>query len=278
MLERLIIHICSTVHQQIFKSIFEHLSPELRQAIDQLLKVSEGEQRSYFYHLKAYPPAATISSIKTYLERYQTVIKTGINQFEVRMLTPPFLNYLFEQTKRYSAKDLKRFSEHKRYALMACFLLETRKVLLDHLVTMHDQYLIDVCRKARNSHEKKHRQLRKRQKKAVDIVLEANNYFLDWPLEQPLLKTEFWQLVDEERLRSSLDDMRQFKRLEERGYGDFTLGPLPELAEVLCSIHSASFRYRTWQRSPNGGNSAHPAARLRRTLKTAPYSTDGFRS
>lgn len=114
-MERLIIHVCSTVHQQLFESVFRHLSPELRQAIDHLLKVPEGEQRSYFHYLKAYPPAATISSIQSYLERYQTVAATGIDHFEGRMLTPAFLDYLFKQAKRYSAKDLKRFADHKRY-------------------------------------------------------------------------------------------------------------------------------------------------------------------
>ena len=235
-LERLIIHICSTVNQKLFESIFEHLSPELRRAIDQLLKVSEGEQRSYFHHLKAYPPAATISSIQSYLERYQTVATTGIDDFEGRMLTPAFLDYLFQQAKRYSATDLKRFSDHKRYALMVCFLLETRKVLLDHLVTMHDQYLMDMCRKAKNIYEQKHRKLRKRQKKAVDIVLEANNYLLDWPEDQPLVKEKLWQQVDEDKFRGSLDDLRIFKQLEERGYGDLLLARYPSLRKYFAKF------------------------------------------
>ena len=235
-LERLIIHICSTVHQQLFESVSEQLSPELRQAIDQLLKVSEGEKRSYFHHLKAYPPAATISSLQSYLKRYQTVAATGIDDFEGRMLTPAFLDYLFKLAKRYSATALKRFADHKRYTLVVCFLLETRKVLLDHLVKMHDQYLMDMCRKAKNIYEQKHRELRKRQKKAVDIVLEANNYLLDWPTEQPLLKEEFWQLVDEDKLRSSLEDLRTFKRLEERGYGDLLLARYPSLRKYFAEF------------------------------------------
>jgi len=235
-LERLIIHICSTIHQQLFESVFEHLPPELRQAIDQLLKVPEGEQRSYFHYLKAYPPAATISSLQSYLERYKTVASTGIDNFEGRMLTPAFLDYLFKLAKRYSATDLKRFADHKRYTLMVCFLLETRKVLLDHLVKMHDQYLTDMCRKAKNIYEQKHRELRKRQKKAVDIVLEANNYLLDWPTEQPLLKKEFWQLVDEDKLRSSLEDLKVFKRLEERGYGDLLLARYPSLRKYFSEF------------------------------------------
>jgi TnpA family transposase len=235
-LERLIIHICSVVHQQLFESVFQQLSPELRRSIDQLLKVSEGEQRSYFHHLKAYPPAATISSLQAYLQRYQTVAATGIDQFEARMLTPAFLNYLFKQAKRHSAKDLKRFNDHKRYTLMVCFLLETRKVILDHLVTMHDQYLMDMCRKARNIHEQKHRELRKRQKKAIDIVLDANNCLLDWPAEQPLLKSEFWQQVDEQKFRSSLEDLRTFKRLEETGYADLLLARYPSLRKYFADF------------------------------------------
>lgn len=235
-LERFIIRICSTVHQQLFESVAQQLSPELRQSIDQLLKVSEGEQRSYFHQLKAYPPAATISSLQAYLERYKTVTATGIDHFAGQMLTPAFLDYWFKLAKRYSATDIKRFADHKRYTLMACFLLETRKVLLDHLVKMHDQYLTDLCRKSKNLYEHKHRELRQRQKKAVDIVLEANHYLLDWPTEQPLLKAEFWQLVNEAKLRSALEDLQAFKRLEERGYGDLLLARYPSLRKYFAAF------------------------------------------
>lgn len=235
-LERLIIHICTTVHQQLFESVAQALSPELRCAIDELLKVPEGEQRSYFHQLKAYPPAATISSLRSYLMRYRTVSETGIDQFEGRMLTPAFLDYLFKQAKRCSAKDLRRFADPKRYALMVCFLLETRKVLLDHLVTMHEQYLMEMCRKTKNIYEQKHRDLRKRQKKAIDLVLEVNHCLLDWPTDEPLLKGDFWQFVDEETFRSALEDLRTFKRLEERGYGDLLLARYPSLRKYFAEF------------------------------------------
>ena len=54
-LERQIIGICSATHARFFESIHQRLSPELRQAIDGLLTAVDGEQRSYFYHLKEYP-------------------------------------------------------------------------------------------------------------------------------------------------------------------------------------------------------------------------------
>ena len=219
-LERLIIHICADEHTQLFESIFQQLSPALRMAIDRLLTVAEGDQRSHFYRLKQYPPAATISSIQTYLKRYQMVADTGINYVDAQLLTPAFLDYLHKLAKRYDATDLKRFTDPKRYALMVCFLLETRKILLDHLVVMHDQYVIDRHRQSKHSYEKKHREFRKRQKQAIDVVLDTTDIVLAWPDDSPLANHQRWQQCDEVKLRPSLEDLRTFKRLEERGYGD----------------------------------------------------------
>jgi dsDNA-binding SOS-regulon protein len=232
-LERLIIHVCSEVHLQLFETVFRQLSPALRQAIDRLLMVPDGEQRSTFFHLKEYPPAPSISSIQSYLQRYHTVAETGIDAFENQVVTPEFLDYFFKQAKRYNATDIKRFADHKRYTMMICFLLETRKTLLDHLVMMHDQYVMDISRQTRNAYEKKHRELRKRQKRAIDVMLDTTDFLLEWPDEQPLSKDDIWRQVEEVTLRSSRNDLQEFQRLEERGYGDILLN-----------------RLRSWRRPP----------------------------
>ena len=235
-LERLIIHICSEVHVQLFESIYQRLSPDLRHAIDRLLAVPDGEQRSSFYQLKEYPPAATIASLNAYLKRYRTVTETGIDAFEAQAIDPAFLDYLFQLAKRYNATDLKRFTDHKRYALMICFLLETRKILLDHLVTMHDQYVTEMCRKSKNDHEKQYREMRKRQKNAIDVVLDVTTSLLDWPEDEPLLRTDLWQPMGEKRLRDALDDLREYKRLAERGYGDLLLARYPSLRKYFAEF------------------------------------------
>ena len=235
-LERLIIHVCSNVHVELFETVFRRLSPELRQAIDQLLLVPDGAQRSAFYHLKEYPPAPSISSIQSYLQRYHTVAATGIDDCEIQVFTPAFLDYLFKQAKRYSAKDLRRFADHKRYTLMLCFLLETRKILLDHLVTMHDQYLVEIARQTKNAYEQKHRELRKRQKRAIDVMLDTTDFLLEWPDDQPLSKHDIWRQVEEVTLRSSRHDLQEFQRLEERGYGDLLLNRYPSLRKYFADF------------------------------------------
>lgn len=235
-LERLVISVCSRAHEQIFESLYLQLSPEIKQAIGRLLSVPEGEQRSYFYQLKEYPPSAKISSLQNYLKRYRTLAETVTDDFEAQLIDPALLDYLFKLAKRYSAKDLKRFKKHKRYALMICFLLETRKLLLDHLVKMHDQYLMDMCRHSKNAHEKKHREFRKRQKKAVDTILNITHALLDWPEEQPLYKKDLLLHVDEKKLRESIEDLHIFKRLEERGYGDLLLARYPSLRKYFAEF------------------------------------------
>ncbi len=240
-LERLIVRISNEANEKFFESIYNRLSPDLHHEIDQLLTISEGEQRSYFSQLKDYPPAATVSSIKKYLNRYWTLAKAGIDSLDTRLVDPAFQQYLFRLARQYNSKEIKRLSTHKRYALMTCFLLETRKNLLDHIIQMHDQYIIDMTRKSRNTYEKKHRNLRKRQKKAVDTVLSATSILLDWEDDQPITKDALWSQVNQDAFVNSLNDLRVFKTLEERGYGDVLLNKYPTMRKYFASFIQLPF-------------------------------------
>jgi len=240
-IERLIVNACSEAHEHLFEKLSNQLSDNLKQSIDRLLLVDQSEQRSLFYLLKEYPPSATIRSLKEYLSRYRLLEDTGIDQISSSIADPAFMNYLHRLAKQYSAKDLKRFKDSKRYALMTCFLIETRKILLDHLVKMHDQYIMDMLRHCKRSHEKKHRELRKRQKKAIDVVLDATRLFVNWPDNKTLTKSDLYQRIDEHQLLLSLDDLQTFKYLEERGYGDIILARYPSLRKYFAEFIQLPF-------------------------------------
>jgi TnpA family transposase len=95
---------------------------------------------------------------------------------------------------------------------------------------------MEMCRETRNAHEKKHRDMRKRQKRAIDVVLNTTHLILDWPDDQPLSKRDIWLQVEEARLRSSLKDLQEFKQLEERGYGDLLLNRYPSLRKYFADF------------------------------------------
>lgn len=174
-IERMVVNICNKAHAIVFKAIYQKLTPDLQREIAKYLEVGEDEQKSYFNQLKEYPPSAKAKSIKRFLRRYERLKDINFAEFGDNFLEGNFLEYLFKMAKKYNARDIKRFDKYKRYALMVCFLVESRKALLDYLVNMHDQFMLEMCRTSRNDHEKKHREFRKRHKKAVDIMLAASD-------------------------------------------------------------------------------------------------------
>ena len=241
-LERLVVRTCSEVHADIFEGIYQKLSPDLRYSVEQLLIIPEGQQRSYFQQLKDYPPSASISAIQSYLKRYQIMNGTAIETFEKYSINPAFSAYLFNLAKRYNVKDIKKFDAPKRYALIIGFLLEGRKVLLDHLVNLHDQYVTEMCRESRNIYEKRHREFRKRHKKAIDTMIETAGMLLDWPEERSFTREALWKCLDATRLRNGLDDLRQFKRIEEFGYGDSLLARYPSMRKYFAAYLQLPFQ------------------------------------
>lgn len=222
-LERLVNQVCLTTHNELFEQVTQQISPQLRKEIERLLTVSDENQRSYFHQLKESPPSAKISSLRRFLALYRMLLDSGIDRFKDEMLNPAFRDYLYQLARRYNATDLKRFNSSKRNAMMICFLLETRRIMLDNLVRMHDQYMMNISRLARNTHEKKHRQFRKRQKKAIDVMLNTVHLLLEWPDDQAFDIGELWQHTDKDTLKSCAGDLQIFKRMEERGFGDLLL-------------------------------------------------------
>jgi TnpA family transposase len=124
---------------------------------------------------------------------------------------------------------------------MFCFLIETQKILLDYLVKMHDQFLTDMNRHSKNAYEKQHRKIRKRQKKAVDNILDTSYALMDLPDEQPIYKKEILPPEEEEKLRDSIQALKIFKQLEERGYGDLLLARYPSLRKYFAEFIQLPF-------------------------------------
>ena len=70
-------------------------------------------------------------------------------------------------------RDLRRFAKPKRDALVACYLVEARKTLLDQIVEMNDLFLTGMNRRSRNSVENQRKSLRRRSRDGLQRVLGA---------------------------------------------------------------------------------------------------------
>lgn len=217
-LERIVSSVAASGRQEILRRISGRLTPAQREAIDGLLQVGESDGRSTLFQLKEYPPEASPASILTYVERSFLLSSLGVSQIDLSGFSTPLIDHLSQLARKYDAQTLKRFAADIRHAMLACFLADAQKTILDHAIAMHDQFLTTLCRRSRNSFEQRHRDFRRRAKRGVATLLEAMEILLD---SQPGGEEAFRNLyrqVEEPALRAAMEDCREFKRLEEGGY------------------------------------------------------------
>lgn len=219
-IERLIASVAAAAQQDIFDRISSQLPVEVKECLDELLQPADSDNRSRLFRLKEYPPHASAPAIIKYIERYRLVEEIVADRITLGGIDPRMVDYLAQLARRYDAQALKRFAPAKRIALVACFVAEIRKTLLDHVVEMHDQYLTDMCRRARNAFEEQYRQFRRKAKEGLELVLSAMDILLEPANADQNRLERLYQQIDELTLCEAVTSCRQFKRLEERGYLD----------------------------------------------------------
>jgi TnpA family transposase len=240
-LERLVASAAVQTQQSVFVHIAEHLTPSLSKDLDTLLNVAPGDYRSELLRLKEYPPEASAATIRAYVTRYRQVHELVANRIDLGMINPGAVRHLALLAKRYDVYALKRFAPAKRYAMLACFLVEAERSLLDHLVEMHDQYLTTMWRRARHAFEERHRQLRRRAREGVETVLLAIDILLASPADGDDVRAQVSQRVGLEQLHEAAQSCREFKRLEERGHLDELCARYANLRRYLPVFFSLPF-------------------------------------
>jgi hypothetical protein len=231
-LERLVASAAAQAQQAIFVRIAERLPRGLCGDLDALLEVGPGDYHSALLRLKEYPPEASAAAIVAYVTRYRQVHELVSKRIDLASISPSLVRHLALLAKRNDVYALKRFAPAKRHAMLACFLVEAQRNLLDQLVEMHDQYLTTMWRRARHAFEERHRQLRRRARDGVETVLLAVDILLAVSGDGEDVRAQVNQRVGLEQLLEAAQTCREFQRLEERGQLD-----------ELCSRYTGLRRY-----------------------------------
>ena len=179
-LERLVTAEVTQATTDLYGKISSRLPPALRKAIDLLIEVPEGDARSSLFRLKDYPKSANAGVIKGDIVRRRLIeqlLETGAGLDD---LDPKIIRQLGQLGRNYDAGDLRRFAKPKRDALVACYLVEARKTLLDQIVEMNDLFLTGMNRRSRNSVENQRKGLRRRARDGLHCLLGAIDARL-WP-------------------------------------------------------------------------------------------------
>lgn len=218
-LERLIGAICVQTRQGLFAQLALRRSPAMQEGFDALLQVRAGESLSTLAALQQYPPEATPTAIKAYIDRYHRVRDLGVDQIDLSDIHPGGIAHLALLTRRYDVRAWRRFPATQRYALVLCCLVEVQNTLLDYLVAMHDQLLTTQGREARHVYAERLRTLRRRVRPSVATLIAAGQSRLhpERSPEMPLAE-RFRDTIDAKALQEAVEDYQTYQRLEARGY------------------------------------------------------------
>ena len=214
---RMIDSFCARAEGDVFERIAAQVPPDGRRRIDELLAVPEGDQRSMLFHLKEYPPNGNAQSINDYMAHYHTAVGTGWELGEIQGVSHNLIEHLYRSAKRHDAWYLKRLPESKRYAMVACFLMETSKTVLDHLIEMNDQHLTKLIGECRRAAQEQQSHYWKLTQDGQDLLVGS----MEWMLEQGQSREAWDELLERTpaaELRSACAHYRESRRLERTGY------------------------------------------------------------
>jgi TnpA family transposase len=192
--------------------------------------------------LKQYPPEAKAIAIREYLERYQLVRSVGMEHIDLSGISSSVIDSLSALARRYDVRALKRFPQAKGYAMVACFLVDARKTILDHIVEIHDQLVTAKFREAGHAFEERHRQLRRRNRKGLDLLIATGKALLDpsRPRQTPIAAV--LQEIDENELQEAVTLCAELRYLETRGHTDELHARYPGLRRYLPGFFQLPFQ------------------------------------
>jgi hypothetical protein len=142
--------------------------------------------------------------------------------------------------RRYDAGDLRRFAKPKRDALVACYLVEARKTLLDQIVEMNDLFLTGMNRRSRTAVELRRKSLRRRARDGLYRVLGTVDALVAADGTQTV--TAFRDAQDPPALIEAAIACRAYERLEARGHLDAMLARYGTLRQYLPAFFALPFQ------------------------------------
>jgi len=230
-LDRLVRSASARSEEAVWSLLYSRMSPEFCASIDGLLAVTD--RKSTLFELKQYPPDAKPGPIRKYLERVELLRTIGARGLDFTGVDSATVIRLAGLVRRWDVDDLRRFAPAKRYSLVACFLVEAQKTILDHVVEMHRVFMLGMARRARGAVDDRHRAVRQRATEGLEVLLRAMDVILDDATAPAARIDELYRRVDEDSLRAAVNTCRELHAIGDQGFVDELLARHSNLKQYL---------------------------------------------
>jgi hypothetical protein len=217
---RLLLGQCRRAERGLYTVLAEQVPAALLPEMDGLLEVPESSNRSHLFRLKEYPPEGKPDTIAVFLENYAWLKQIGILQVHFQGCHPALIRQLAWSVRRNDAWHLRAYPDVKRHALLACFLVEALKTILDHAIEMNDQYLTGMCRRSESAYQSDVIDARKRARRGNEQVLDAMEILLDRSRSRLEALQKVFEEISESELQQAVADCRALRHVELFGYAE----------------------------------------------------------
>jgi TnpA family transposase len=208
-LERLIGQARSESEDVIFADLCQRLNQNERQQILKLMEAMEGQKTSRFQQLQQSAGRPSPGALERELDSLAVVGELLPSQLDLGDLHPQLLERLALTVSGAPTQTMMRYTEQKRIGLLLCWLWRLRTQLTDTALTISNDLIAGVLRRARNAAVKE----RQRQQKRIGQVLktcgEVVEVLLDKSIPDAELRTTIAGYWDEEELQGLALDCQE---------------------------------------------------------------------
>jgi hypothetical protein len=176
------------------------LMPGDKRRILALLVIPEGEKITPFQQLlqaAVRPSPDALTRELDHLERVRALIPETLDLSD---LPQPLVERWARLTSGLPTRSLQRFHEGKRLALLLCWLWRLRTQLVDTALTIGNELIAGVLRRAKHGFEKARQHQQRRMEETLRLCGEVMTLLLDQAIPDEKVRAEIFQLYSREQI------------------------------------------------------------------------------
>ena len=218
-IERLTGSFASHAEQEAWERVNDRLPGALREAIDAMLEVNDKERVSMLQHLKQDAPEARPRAILAHLDRATFLRSLNLTALDFGGVRPEILATLAGMARRYDVKEIRRLRPPaKRYAMVACFLVDAQKTVVDQVIEMHRIYLLTLNRHAKRRLLEREHQAQRRARSGLATLVQIVRSMMADPDKRTI--QDAYRDLGEDVVRGAVTACGQLQTIGERGFYD----------------------------------------------------------
>lgn len=200
-LERAVNEARSAAEEELFGELGERISEDSKTQMLALLEVQPGQRLPPFQQLQqaaGRPSPDAFTHEVALLTQVQEILP---EEFDLSDLSPALLERLADSLSGMPTRALRHFPEPKRVGLLLCWLWRLRTQLIDAALTISNELVAGVLRRARHAASKEQQRQQKRLRSLLTLCGEVVELLLDHAIPDTELRATVFQHWSREQLQ-----------------------------------------------------------------------------